>query len=255
MELIKSINEAKHIFNTLESRRIGFVPTMGAFHKGHLTLIEKSLSENEITVVSIFVNPTQFNDKSDLENYPKTIEEDITALMKLNVDYLFLPKYTEMYPDNFTFKIEENSFSNELCGAKRPGHFTGVLTVVMKLFNVVKPGRAYFGEKDYQQLQLIKGMVDAFFLDITIVTVPTVREKDGLAMSSRNLLLTDAQRKVAPDFYRLLKSNLDIETIKQELTSLGFGVDYIEEKFGRRFGAVFLGNVRLIDNVEIETKS
>ncbi len=234
----------------LAGKTIGFVPTMGALHKGHLSLIEKSLSDNDITVVSIFLNPTQFDNASDLENYPKLLEQDIALLERSGVDYLFNPEYNYLYPDNYKYQILETELSNILCGASRPGHFKGVLTVVMKLFNIIKPKRAYFGEKDYQQLELIKGMVNAFFMDVEIVPCPIVRESDGLAMSSRNLRLTPSEREIAPKFYEILSSNLSDEAVIEELEKIGFRVDYITSINNRRYGAVYLGKVRLIDNVQ-----
>ncbi len=249
MKILKTPTEVQSVLSGTENNKIGFVPTMGAFHEGHLSLIRMSLRDNDITVVSIYVNPTQFNDKDDLAKYPNTIDEDIKKLKDLDVDYLFLPEYRDLYPDDFNYKIVETELSKELCGASRPGHFTGVLTVVMKLFNIVKPNRAYFGEKDYQQLMLIKGMADAFFMDIEIIAGMTIREEDGLAMSSRNLLLTSEERKKASVFPDLLRSKLSDEEVIRLLQENGFKVDYIEQKFGRRFGAVYLGQVRLIDNV------
>ncbi|MCX7797825.1 MAG: pantoate--beta-alanine ligase [Melioribacter sp.] len=252
-KVIKKISEWKKIRNSDEfnNKKVGFVPTMGALHKGHASLIERCVKENDINVVSIFVNPTQFNDPNDLKNYPRTFDDDLKLLESHNVDYLFYPEYEEVYFDNYRYKIVENQYSKILCGAFRPGHFEGVLTVVMKLFNIIKPHRAYFGEKDYQQLKLIEGMCKAFFMDIEIIPCPTIRDYDGLALSSRNLLLTQEERKLAAKFAELLKSNKKPEDIKDELEKLGFKVDYVEEFEGRRFGAVHIGKVRLIDNVEL----
>lgn len=250
-QVIKQIREWKEVRNTLQKKSIGFVPTMGALHEGHLSLIRKSVSDNDITVVSIFVNPTQFNDKNDFKNYPVTFESDLAKLESEKVEYLFYPEYKEIYSDDFRYEINEKEFSKKLCGAHRPGHFTGVLTIVMKLLNIIKPTKAYFGEKDYQQYLLIKGMAEAFFLDCEIIPLPLIREKDGLAMSSRNKLLTEKERKLAPRFYHWLKSDNSIDTIKDKLEEEGFKIDYIEEIDERRFGAVHLGKVRLIDNVEI----
>ncbi len=251
MKIFKTPEEWKAERLTLTNKSIGFVPTMGALHKGHISLIECSQNENNYTIVSIYVNPTQFNNKEDFEKYPSLLEDDIKRLEKMNVDYLFLPDYDILYLDKFTYKIEETNFSKILCGAFRPGHFTGVLTVVMKLFNIIKPTKAYFGEKDYQQFQLIKGMVEAFFLDVTIVPCPIVREKDGLALSSRNLRLTKKNREKAALFPTLLMSKKSNEDIKKELRQNGFKVDYIETINKRRFGAVYLGKIRLIDNVKL----
>lgn len=252
-KVIKKISEWKKIRNSeeLKNKTVGFVPTMGAFHQGHASLIERCLKENNISVVSIFVNPTQFNDPNDLRNYPRTFDSDLKLLEKMNVDYLFYPEYEEIYSDNYRYKIIETDFSKKLCGAFRPKHFEGVLTIVLKLFNIVKPHKAYFGEKDYQQLKLIEGMCKAFFMDIEIVPCPIIRDEDGLALSSRNLLLTNEERKIAVNFPKLLKARMPNELIKEELEKLGFKVDYIENLEGRRFGAVHIGKVRLIDNVEL----
>lgn len=194
--------EWKDIYNktNLAEKHIGFVPTMGALHDGHLSLIRKSKEENDVTVVSIFVNFTQFNDKNDFNKYPNTLTEDLTKLRSLNVDYLFNPSFETLYPDKYSFKIVEDNLSNKLCGEHRPGHFNGVLTIVNKLFNIIKPTNAYFGEKDYQQYLLIKNMVEALFLDINVIASATVRENDGLAMSSRNTLLSKEDRILAAEF-------------------------------------------------------
>ena len=251
--IIKKISEWKEIRNSdeLKNKTVGFVPTMGALHKGHISLIEKCVNENDVSVVSIFVNPTQFNDPNDLRNYPRTFEEDLAILKNHNVDFLFYPEYEEIYQDNYKYRIVETDFSKKLCGAFRPGHFEGVLTIVMKLFNIIRPHKAYFGEKDYQQLKLIDGMCKAFFMDIEIIPCPIVRDEDGLALSSRNLLLSKEEREFALNFPKLLASNKTKEQIKKELEELGFKVDYIEEFEGRRFGAVHVGKVRLIDNVKL----
>lgn len=252
-KVVIKINEWEKIRNSdsMRNKSIGFVPTMGALHEGHLSLLRKSIEENNITVVSIFVNPTQFNDKNDFENYPVTFDSDLEKLEAEGVDYLFYPDYKEMYNDDFKYEVNEKELSKILCGAHRPGHFTGVLTIVMKLLNIIKPDKAYFGEKDYQQYLLIKGMAEAFFMDCEIVPLPLIREEDGLAISSRNKLLTEDERKLAPKFYQWLSSGKSIDEIKQGLKNDGFIIDYIEEIDNRRFGAVHLGKVRLIDNVKI----
>jgi pantoate--beta-alanine ligase len=229
---------------------IGFVPTMGALHEGHLSLMKKSKEENEITIVSIYVNPTQFDNNEDLAKYPNKLQNDVNLLEKENVDFLFLPTYEEIYKDNFLYRIDEEELSKQLCGKSRIGHFSGVLTVVMKLLNIINPNNSYFGEKDFQQLLLIKGMVEAFFMKTKIIGLPTIREKDGLAMSSRNLRLSEEERKIAPKFYELLKTDLSDDEIIKQLEENGFACDYVETIGNRRFGAVFLRNVRLIDNVE-----
>ncbi|MCB1583688.1 MAG: pantoate--beta-alanine ligase [Xanthomonadales bacterium] len=234
--------------------RVGFVPTMGALHQGHLSLIEASQVDNDVTVVSIFVNPTQFDQAADLEKYPNTLEQDLQHLEQLGIDAVFLPTFDVMYPDVYAYKIFENDLSKHYCGAHRPGHFDGVLTVVMKLLNLVDAERAYFGEKDYQQLTLIKGMVNAFFMNVKIVACPIVREADGLAMSSRNLRLTPIQRKVAPMLHQaLIDTDSNIEEKRAWLTSKGFEVDYLEVMNDRLLAAVSLGEIRLIDNVPYST--
>lgn len=252
-KIIKTVKEWNDLYfeKHLSQSQLGFVPTMGALHKGHASLMQKSVSENICTAVSIFVNPTQFNDPKDLEKYPKTFEKDFQMLEELDVDFLFFPEYEELYSDNFTYQIREDDVSKILCGAFRSGHFDGVLTVVLKLLNIIKPGRAYFGEKDYQQYKLIKGMAEAFFLPTGIIACTTVRDEDGLALSSRNLLLSPREREFALNFPRLLKTDKSCDEIKFELEQLGFKVDYIEEYDGRRFGAVYAGKVRLIDNVKL----
>jgi len=248
-QIIKTVREWQRL--NFNGQSLGFVPTMGALHAGHLSLIRKAKEQNAITAVSIYVNPTQFNDKTDFENYPSTIESDILALSKEGVDYLFLPNYSELYPDAYSFRVNELNLSKVLCGQNRPGHFAGVLTVVLKLLNIIRPQRAYFGQKDYQQYTLIKEMCKAFFLPVEIIGCKTVREKDGLALSSRNKLLDKKQRALATKFSQTLCAQKSIPDMESELIKLGFNVDYIEEHFGRRFGAVRLGQVRLIDNVEL----
>jgi pantoate--beta-alanine ligase len=232
---------------------VGFVPTMGALHKGHRALLERARSENEIVVLSIYVNPTQFDDPQDLQNYPQTLVADLAMAEEAGVDHVILPKYDDLYADNYRYKVTESELSRSLCGAHRPGHFTGVLTIVMKLLNLTRSTRAYFGEKDYQQLQLIKDMVTAFFMQTEIVSCPTVRESDGVAMSSRNTKLDFVGRDKAKVFASVLKNATDLENARATLIESGLEVDYLEEHFGRRFGAVRVkspkGEVRLIDNV------
>lgn len=254
MKLLKSVADLRGYRQTLDGS-VGFVPTMGALHEGHLSLVDASNSDVDTTIVSIYVNPTQFNNASDLQNYPDTLETDLKKLEIAGVAAVYLPDYEQMYPDDFTYEIVEKAFSNELCGEHRPGHFTGVLTVVMKLLNLVRPNRAYFGEKDFQQLELIRGMVSAFFLDVEIVGCGIVREDDGLAMSSRNVNLSQCDRGIAPKFHQILSLAGEDESIHRELQNAGFNVDYVRSRFGRRFGAVLMGSeskpVRLIDNVPV----
>ena len=190
---------------------IGFVPTMGALHAGHGSLLERARSENELVVLSIFVNPTQFNQASDLAKYPRTVEADLDIARQAGVSAVFIPRdASELYPEGYRYRLTETDFSKVLCGEHRPGHFDGVLTIVLKLFGLVRANRAYFGEKDYQQLTLIEGMARAFFLETEVVACPTVREEDGLAMSSRNTRLTEAERKIAPRLHAAMVSISDI---------------------------------------------
>ena len=233
---------------------VGFVPTMGALHKGHESLIRRSVAESNITVVSIYVNPTQFDNQRDLAVYPNTLAEDKAILEDLGVDVLLMPTFEQIYPDGFRYQVSESEFSRELCGAHRDGHFTGVLTVVMKLLNIVRPARAYFGEKDFQQFQLIKDMARTFFLDVEIVPCEIVRESDGLALSSRNLNLDACAREKAPLIHNLISGNSTDDEIARRLEIAGFDVDYVQSRNGRRFAAAKVGEnpvVRLIDNVPL----
>ncbi len=229
---------------------VGFVPTMGALHAGHRALLERARAENAAVVLSIFVNPTQFNDPADLRQYPRTLDADL-ALADGLADHVLVPTAVELYPDGFCYRVTETVQSRELEGAHRPGHFDGVLTVVMKLLQLVQPRRAYFGEKDWQQLRLVRGMVDALFLPVEIVPCPTVREADGLAMSSRNRRLSPEARARAAAFPRILREAADPAAAARELEAAGFGVDYVEEQEGARLGAVRLEGVRLIDYVRL----
>ena len=238
----------------LKNKTIGFVPTMGNLHAGHASLLSRSVAENDVTILSIFVNPTQFNRPEDLTNYPRTPDQDIQLAGQVDVDIVLMPTDEDLYPDHYRYKVSENQLSTMMEGAYRPGHFEGMLTVVLKFLLLVKPTHAYFGEKDYQQLQLIKGMVSAFFLDVKIIPCKTVRNDQGLALSSRNSRLTHQQLKFAEKFSELLRSNQTCKVIQRKLTETGFKVDYITEYQGRRFGAVFVGNIRLIDNIEMKEK-
>ena len=230
---------------------VGFVPTMGALHRGHVSLIERARADGARVVVSIFVNPTQFNDPKDFAQYPQPLDEDLELLRRLEVDAAFLPQAPEIYKDQYRFEVRESELSKILCGAKRPGHFTGVLTVVLKLLNIVEPTRAVFGEKDYQQFQLLRDMARSLFLKTEIIGCPTIREEDGLALSSRNARLSVEQRRVAPHLYQILRGANSVAEAEGRLREAGFKVDYVEEHFGRRFVAAFLGDVRLIDNETI----
>ncbi len=251
MNIVTNINEWLLIRKQLSDKTIGFVPTMGNLHAGHLSLCERSQSENEITIVSIFVNPTQFNESKDFSSYPRTFDHDAQLLASQQIDFLFLPDIQAMYPDNYKIQLTETELSLELEGAYRPGHFNGMLTVVLKLLMLMRPSRAYFGEKDYQQLLLVKKMAEALFLSTEIIGCQTIRAEDGLALSSRNSRLNQSQRQKATHFPMLLKSKQATIEIANQLETLGFIVDYIAEKWQRRLGAVWLDDVRLIDNVVI----
>jgi pantoate--beta-alanine ligase len=213
--------------------------------------VERSVAENERTLVSVFLNPTQFDEPTDLAAYPADLEADRSLVESLGADYLLCPSRDEIYPDRYRYRVAEGELSRTLCGEHRPGHFDGVLTVVMKLLQIVSPTRAYFGEKDHQQLQLVRGMVEAFFLPMEIVACATVRESDGLAASSRNRKLDPEQRRLAPAFPALLRGAPRPGDVRRRLEEAGFGVDYVEDVTGRRYAAVRLGPVRLIDNVPL----
>lgn len=233
---------------------VGFVPTMGALHAGHLALIEASVAENSVTLVSLFVNPTQFNDAADCADYPSPLEADLAACEAAGVEAVFLPEAAELYPDDYRYRVVETERSRELEGAMRPGHFEGVLTVVMKLLLLAEAERAYFGEKDWQQLELVRGMAEAFFVRTRIVGLPTVREADGLALSSRNVRLSEAGRRRAALFPRILREAADAATARVELEAAGFAVEYVVDRARdrRRLGAVVLEGTRLIDNLPLE---
>lgn len=249
MHICNSINEWRQIRqNITEAQTIGFVPTMGNLHKAHASLCRTACAENALTVVSLFINPTQFERKDDYTYYPRTLEADCALLQEIGVDYCFIPQQEEIYNDNYRYQIDESEHHLSMEGRLRPGHFPGVLTVVMKLFNIIKPHNAYFGEKDYQQLQLIRDMVGAFFMDINIIACKTIREPSGLAYSSRNNRLTTAQRQIAIAFAQCFHQKKSCAQIIEELEQLALTVDYVEEKQNRRFAAVYIDDIRLIDN-------
>ncbi len=212
-EKMKVFNRIVDLQNQLfedrkQGKEIGFVPTMGALHEGHASLVKRSVKENEITVVSVFVNPTQFNDKNDLKNYPRTLDADCALLEKCGADYVLAPSVEEMYPTPDTRQFEYPPVSTVMEGAHRPGHFNGVCQVVSRLFYIVKPTRAYFGEKDWQQIAVVKAMVRHLGLGVQIVECDIVRDKDGLAKSSRNTLLSADERAIAPAIYKALKESV-----------------------------------------------
>ncbi len=192
-----------------EGKKIGLVPTMGALHQGHASLVKRSVKENDVTVVSVFLNPTQFNDKADLERYPRNLDADCKLLEECHADYVFAPSVKEMYPTPDNRQFDFPPVTSVMEGAKRPGHFNGVCQVVSRLFYIVRPDRAYFGEKDWQQIAVVKRLVKYINMNVEIVECPIVREPDGLAMSSRNSLLTPEERAIAPNIYKVLKESVD----------------------------------------------
>lgn len=265
--------------NILKNRSIGFVPTMGALHEGHISLIKRARQENEIVVVSIFVNPLQFGKNEDFHMYPRDLEGDMEKLKECNIDILFIPDEGLMYHNDFSTYIEVKNLSDKLCGYFRPGHFIGVATVVCKLFNIVMPNRAYFGQKDFQQTLIIKKMIEDLNMDIDIVVCPTVRENDGLAMSSRNAYLSSQEKRAASIIYKTLLqasnmvrsgkfSPMDVsiqmhnilktEPLVSEIQYAGvYDPDNLNEleKFGKQnllAIAVKIGDTRLIDNMIVE---
>ncbi len=231
--------------------RIGFVPTMGALHEGHLSLIKEARKTSDRVVVSVFVNPTQFNNPDDFKKYPNTLDADLAQLRELNVDVAFTPVESDIYQDQKRYSVHENSHHNFLCGKTRPGHFDGVLTVVLKLLQLAQPTQVFMGEKDYQQLQLVRDMVKAFFIPTEVVSCATVRDHEGLAMSSRNQRLSPAGLQKARKFATTLREAPSLKSAQEQLNDQNIQIDYLEEQQGRRFAAVFIENVRLIDNVSI----
>ncbi len=204
----KIVDLQNQLFEDRKQRKeIGLVPTMGALHEGHASLVRRSVKENGITVVSVFVNPTQFNDKNDLKNYPRTLEADCQLLESCGADYVLAPSVEEMYPTPDTRQFEYPPISTVMEGAHRPGHFNGVCQVVSRLFYIVKPDRAYLGEKDWQQIAVVKAMVRQLQLKVQIVECDIVRDEDGLAKSSRNTLLSSDERAIAPAIYKALKAS------------------------------------------------
>ncbi len=258
------------------TQSIGFVPTMGALHEGHLSLIQYAKQENALTICSIFVNPMQFNNSEDLLKYPRTVEKDLDMLKKAGCDYVFMPSESEMYPSPLALSINFGKLETILEGAHRAGHFRGVGAVVAKLFNIIEPTNAYFGQKDLQQFLIIKQLVEQLNFDVKLKCCPIVREQDGLAMSSRNIRLTSEQRKIAPKIYQALQLTKNEilkgkthsyaqDTAIQFLNDFGvFEVEYLEivdaatldKPTGQNLAictAVRLGDIRLIDNLLINS--
>lgn len=282
MHVFQTQKELQHELNKVEnkSKNIGFVPTMGALHKGHLSLLEQSLSENEITVLSIFVNPTQFNNAEDLKKYPRTLEKDVELVEKLNKNILiYAPSVSDIYEGNtISTAFNYDGLENQMEGKHRPGHFDGVGTIVKKLFEIVQPTNAYFGEKDFQQLQIVRKLVAKHKIPVTIVGCKIFRETSGLAMSSRNERLSESARKESKLIYEILsRAKEKFETKSANETVLfvenefkkhpNFTLEYFEiaaedtlltckrkikNKKYRAFIAVFIENIRLIDTISLK---
>ena len=280
MEIINSVRELKDklYIHKSQKRSIGLVPTMGALHKGHISLVEKCSKENDITVVSIFVNPTQFNDKKDLERYPRTLEADCKLLGNIKVDIVFAPSVEEIYPEPDTRTFSYPPTDTVMEGKYRPGHFNGVCQIVSKLFDFVEPDKAYFGEKDFQQVAVIKAMVKDKKYSIEIIQCPIIRENDGLALSSRNALLTSQERLIAVNISKVLKNSIEYSlshslnetrewVINQINSTEGLKIEYYEIVDGETLNSidkwedsnyivgcitVFCGStpIRLIDNIK-----
>lgn len=251
MQLLRSIEALREWRGAVEDS-VGFVPTMGALHAGHRCLMDQAVSENRHCLVSLFVNPTQFNDPADCSTYPKPLEADLAECAAAGVGAVFLPSYEALYPDQYRYRVVETRDSLVLEGCSRPGHFEGMLTVVLKLLILARAERAYFGEKDWQQLQLVRGLSEAFHLGTRICSVPTVREPDGLAFSSRNSRLSPAARAAAPELHAALRDSPTTFEARERLVRNGFMVEYVEEWSGRRLAAAVLDGVRLIDNIPME---
>ena len=283
MRIVKTTKELNNSLENLrfEGKSVGFVPTMGALHQGHLSLVEKCVADNDVCVVSIFVNPTQFNNKEDLEKYPRTLERDGELLERTGVNIIFAPSEAEIYPEPDTRQFDFGQLDKVMEGVHRPGHFNGVAQVVSRLFDIVKPNRAYFGEKDFQQLAIIREMVKILNLPVQIIPMPIVRESSGLAMSSRNERLTQKQRDTAANISKVLfesKKWMENIPVKETTDSVinninsikGLDVEYYEIVNGYTLQpvagwedsnyivgciAVFCGDVRLIDNIVYKAES
>jgi pantoate--beta-alanine ligase len=250
--IIRDLGEWRRIRTELGSGSIGLVPTMGALHEGHLSLIRRAAAENDACVTSVFVNAPQFNDPADLQSYPRRLDGDGRLAAAAGADIVLAPEHAAIYADDYRYRVTENHLSRVLEGAQREGHFDGVLTVVLKLLNIVAPDRAYFGDKDFQQYLLVRGMVEALFVPVEIVACPTVRDPDGLALSSRNARLSPEGRLRAARLPELLAAPEAPERVRQLLEEAGFEVDYLTDIDHRRLAAVRIEGVRLIDNLVLE---
>jgi pantoate--beta-alanine ligase len=278
MKIVNNIKELKGYLaqERQKNKKIGLVPTMGALHNGHLSLVKRCVKDNDVCVVSVFVNPTQFNNKTDLATYPRTLEKDCALLESAGCNYVFAPSEQEMYPEPDTRKFDFGTVSSVMEGAHRPGHFNGVAQVVSKLFYIVEPDNAYFGEKDFQQIAVIKAMVKQLSIPVKINPCPIVREADGLALSSRNVRLTPEERQKAPLIARTLKESTtfapekSVQEVKEYVVNTinadpVMQVEYYEIVDGNTMEAihnwsdttypvgcitVYCGDVRLIDNIK-----
>lgn len=278
MKIVNSIKDLKHYLaaEKQDNKRVGFVPTMGALHAGHLSLVKRCVEDNDVCVVSVFVNPTQFNDKHDLETYPRTLDKDCDLLETAGCDYVFAPSVEEMYPEPDTRTFDFGTVSQVMEGERRPGHFNGVAQIVSKLFYAVEPDNAYFGEKDFQQIAVIRAMVKQLEIPVTINACPILREEDGLALSSRNTRLTPEQRQKAPLIARTLKESVTFAAGKSVQEVIDYVVntinsdpvmrveyyeivdgntlesirDWSETDYAVGCVTVYCGEVRLIDNIK-----
>jgi pantoate--beta-alanine ligase len=279
MKIFEHIEDAQRNLKSIKEKvsKVGFVPTMGALHDGHLSLVRRAAKENDYVVASIFVNPIQFNNKEDLINYPRDIDSDVAKLRAEGCDMLFMPSTEEMYPEPVTTVYDLGHLDKVMEGKYRPGHFNGVVVVVRKLFEIIEPDRAYFGEKDYQQLVIIQYMTKMLHLPVEIIPCPTVREKDGLAMSSRNARLTKKERQIAPQINKILNdakvkaAHSTVEGLKRYVEiqfkkTDKLNLEYFEiadmntlipvDSWEKRSNiiacvAVYLGGIRLIDNIKL----
>lgn len=276
MRVITDLSEVLKIKNN--EKQLGFVPTMGYLHEGHLSIVKRAISENDETIVSIYVNPTQFGENEDLDNYPRSIESDLEKLEQAGVDYVYIPKSSEIYPEGFATNIIMPELTKDLCGISRPTHFNGVCIIVLKLCNIIKPNNLYLGKKDYQQLLIIQQLFKDLNVQIKVTGCEIVRDNEGLALSSRNKYLNPEELEVARKLNKILKNEAQLitkdwqnlsaseERIKMEISELGLKVDYVALRTERLrpvttticpskviiLIAVYVGQARLLDNIEIE---
>ncbi|MFD2246672.1 pantoate--beta-alanine ligase [Pontibacter ruber] len=282
MQVIEQASVMRQTVQALRcaGKRIGFVPTMGALHEGHLQLLRASIKENDVTICSIFVNPTQFNNPEDFRLYPRTLQDDTKLLQSVGCDYLFAPEVSEIYPKQTLLRFSFGELEEVMEGAQRPGHFNGVATILSKFFHMVQPHKAYFGQKDLQQVAVVRQLVRGLSFDLELVCHPTVREENGLAMSSRNRRLTAEQRQLATSLYKALQlagsqlKSKPLASIKEEVATYLQGVEQVQLEYFEIADpetlqtlhdlsqveeaalciAAFVGEVRLIDNILVNLK-